>query len=48
MAGGDQHTIEQLLKRIDALEQKLTRIEAKNAHLKAELARKDKIIAGLQ
>ena len=48
MASGDQHTIEQLLKRIDALEQKLTRLEAENAHLKAELARKDKIIAGLQ
>jgi transposase len=48
VASGDQPTIEQLLKRIDALEQKLTPLEAENTHLKAELARKDKIIAGLQ
>ena len=38
----------QLLKRLGELEKKLARLEAENTHLKAGLARKDKIIAGLQ
>ena len=32
----------------DELEKKLARLDAENTHLKSELARKDKIIAGLQ
>ncbi len=40
--------LEKLLTRLSELEKKQTRIEAENTHLKAELARKDKIIAGLQ
>ena len=32
----------------DELEKKLSRLDAENTHLKSELARKDKIIAGLQ
>ena len=39
---------QQLLNRLGELEKKLTRLEAENTHLKSELARKDKIIAGLQ
>jgi transposase len=39
---------DQLLKRLGELEKKLVRLEAENTHLKSELARKDKIIAGLQ
>ena len=37
-----------LLLRIEELEEKLVRLEAQNTLLKAELARKDKIIAALQ
>jgi transposase len=37
-----------LLLRFGEIEKKLARLEAENAHLKNELARKDKIIAGLQ
>jgi transposase len=37
-----------LLLRFGEMEKKLARLEAENAHLKNELARKDKIIAGLQ
>lgn len=43
--------LRQLLARLDALEKQVARIpelEAENTRLKAELARKDKIIAGLQ
>jgi transposase len=40
--------LEKLLTRLSELEKKQTRLEAENTHLKAELARKDKIIAGLQ
>lgn len=40
--------IPSLLARISGLEKKLGRLEAENTHLKSELARKDKIIAGLQ
>jgi transposase len=44
-----RHTdIQQFLTRISELEEKLVRLEAENTHLKAELVRKDKIIAGLQ
>ena len=45
---GTPPDIQQLLKRIGELEKKLARLEAENTHLKSELARKDKIIAGLQ
>jgi transposase len=45
---GTPPDIQQLLNRLGELEKKLTRLEAENTHLKAELARKDKIIAGLQ
>jgi transposase len=45
---GSQTDIQQLLNRLGELEKKLTRLEAENTHLKSELARKDKIIAGLQ
>jgi hypothetical protein len=37
-----------LLKRLGELEEKIVRLEAQNTLLKAELARKDKIIAALQ
>lgn len=40
--------MQQLLNRVGELEKKLTRVQAENTHLKAELARKDKVIAGLQ
>lgn len=40
--------IQQLLKRLGELEKKCSRLEAENAHLQTELARKNKIIAGLQ
>jgi len=40
--------VQQLLKRLGDLEKRCSRLEAENTHLKAELARKDKIIAGLQ
>jgi transposase len=39
---------QKLLTRITELEKKLVRVEAENNHIKLELARKDKIIAGLQ
>jgi transposase len=45
---GTPPDIQQLLNRLGELEKKLTRLEAENTHLKSELARKDKIIAGLQ
>ena len=45
---GTPPDIQQLLKRLDELEKKLSHLEAENTHLKSELARKDKIIAGLQ
>jgi len=37
-----------LLLRFGEMEKKLIRLEAENTHLKSELARKDKVIAGLQ
>jgi transposase len=40
--------IQQLLKRLSELEKMCSRLEAENTHLKAELARKNKTIAGLQ
>ena len=48
MENGTPPDTQQLLNRRDELEKKLTRLEAENTHLKSELARKDKIIAGLQ
>ena len=45
---GTPPSIQQLLDRLEALEKKLSRLEVENTHLKAELARKDKIIAGLR
>ncbi len=48
MESGTPPDIQQLLNRLGELEKKLTRLEAENTHLKSELARKDKIIAGLQ
>jgi transposase len=45
---GTPPDIQQLLGRLGELEKKLARLEAENTHLKSELARKDKIIAGLQ
>ena len=45
---GTPPDLQQLLNRIGELEKKLTRQDAEITHLKAELARKDKIIAGLQ
>ncbi len=47
MENGTPPDIQQLLNRLGELEKKLARVEAENTHLKAELARKDKIIAGL-
>ena len=40
--------MEKKLARFDAMEKEIARLKAENTHLKAELARKDKIIAGLQ
>ena len=48
MENGTPSDTQQLLNRLGELEKKLTRLEAENTHLKSELARKDKIIAGLQ
>lgn len=48
MESGTPPDTQQLLNRLGELEKKLTRLEAENTHLKSELARKDKIIAGLQ
>jgi len=45
---GNTPDISTLLKRLGELEEKVVRLEAENTRLKAELARKDKIIAGLQ
>ena len=48
MENGTPPDLQQLLSRLGELEKKLARLEAENTHLKSELARKDKIIAGLQ
>ena len=40
--------LQNLLLRLDAMEKELAGLKAENTRLKAELARKDKIIAGLQ
>lgn len=48
MENGPPHDLEKLLARFARLEQELASLKAENALLKAELARKDKIIAGLQ
>jgi hypothetical protein len=45
---GTPTDLETLLLRIEELEKRLVRLEAENTLLKAELARKGKIIAGLQ
>lgn len=45
---GSSTDLQKLLKRLGELEEKIVRLEVENLHLKAELARKDKIIAGLQ
>jgi hypothetical protein len=48
VGNGTPPDIQLLLNRLGELEKKLTRLEAENTHLKSELARKDKIVAGLQ
>jgi hypothetical protein len=45
---GTPPDIQSLLRRFDAMEKELAGLKAENLRLKAELARKDKIIAGLQ
>jgi transposase len=45
---GTPPDLESLLLRFDAMEKELASLRAENTRLKAELARKDKIIAGLQ
>ena len=48
MENGTPPDIQQLLNRLGALEKKAAQQAAEITHLKSELARKDKIIAGLQ
>lgn len=48
MENGTPPDLQSLLVRFDAMEKELSSLRAENARLKAELARKDKIIAGLQ